>query len=282
VFRKAYRWQIEGDTSPRRSGDKVVDLKPAQDLRRLVGVAGFLARSAGSPSGRTGVLRRLGAHALDLEFEANSPFPTLAESFLARTSNELVVLPPTQLLEPGNQSFNGLMRLVAIARAVSARRIFEIGTYNGLTAMILAANLPEARIETLDLPPGRSPGLPVLDADLLNAIPFERRVYEGTPYASRIVQHFGDSAVFDFRALGESFDLVYIDGAHSWAYVDNDTKAALSIVRDNGVVVWDDYWRLIPDVAAYLHTLSSERMHRIEGTRLVVRLGLHGQHDSRS
>jgi hypothetical protein len=119
----------------------------------------------------------------------------------------------------------------------------------------------------------------VLDADLLNAIPFERRVYEGTPYAGRIVQHFGDSAMFDFRALGEPFDLVYIDGAHSWPYVDNDTKAALSIVGENGVVVWDDYWRLIPDVAAYLHALSPERMYRIAGTRLVVRLGP-GLHDA--
>jgi hypothetical protein len=245
----------------------------SSQISRTLGVAGFLTRSAVKPSSSGDVFRALGGHALDLEFEAASPFPELPDTFFGPASDDFVLLPPAHLLLPGNQSLAGLMSLVALARSVSARRIFEIGTYNGLTATTLAANLPAARIETLDLPPGSPPALTIAEADHFHTISFENRVYEGTPHEVRIVQHFGDSAEFDFGTLGDPFDLVYVDGAHSRAYVENDTRAAFSIVDSSGIVVWDDYWRLVPDVASFLHTLPDQGLYRVAGTRLVVRPG---------
>src|SRR5687767_6893107 len=43
--------------------------------------------------------------------------------------------------------------LCAVARHIRAKRILEIGTFNGNTALNFALNLPEAEIVTVDLPP---------------------------------------------------------------------------------------------------------------------------------
>lgn len=207
---------------------------------------------------------------LDVSFELSSPLPVLPRSLLAGVSDEPIALPSPVNLAAGNQDSLGLQYLVLLARLVEARRILEIGTYNGLTALTLAVNLPAATIETLDLPPAVVPRLKLSRDDAAHTSSFDRRFYVGTPYEKRIVQHLGDSATFDFASLGGSFDLVYVDGAHTYDYVANDTRAAFSLIAPGGVVVWDDYWRRIPDVARFLHGVRDRSIHRIRGTRLAV------------
>jgi hypothetical protein len=148
--------------------------------------------------------------------------------------------------------------------------VFEIGTYNGLTALTLAVNLPEATVHTLDLPRGERPQLPVLSADEANMGVSGRRVYEGHPAAERIVEHLCDSAAFDYSAFVRRCDAVYVDGAHSPEYLQNDSAAAFEIVAEEGVVIWDDYWRRVPSVPRYLHSLKLKNLYRIPGSRLAV------------
>ena len=93
---------------------------------------------------------------------------------------------------------------------------------------------------------------------------------DATKFCAWIVQHFGDSAKFDFSPFIGTCDLVYIYGAHSFGYVKNDTHAAFEIVSTKGAIVWDDYWRRIPDVARYLHTLKHAGLLRLPESRLVV------------
>jgi predicted O-methyltransferase YrrM len=162
------------------------------------------------------------------------------------------------------------MYLTALARLVDARMIFEIGTYNGVTAWTLAQNLPKATIHTLDLPPGVSPSLEILPTDRSNISNFQSRAYEGTAEKGRIFQELGDSAEFDFAPFFGRCDLVYVDGAHSLDYVRNDSDAAFKIASHRGVVVWDDYWRRMPDVAAYLHSTRRSNVFRLPESRLVV------------
>src|SRR5258708_23027529 len=53
----------------------------------------------------------------------------------------------------GNVKRYELLVLCAMARHLGARRLFEFGTFDGLTTWHLAANTgPEARVTTLDLP----------------------------------------------------------------------------------------------------------------------------------
>jgi hypothetical protein len=57
----------------------------------------------------------------------------------------------------------------------------------------------------------------------------------------RLKQVYADSTNFDFSALGK-FDLVFIDGDHSYDAILSDTKNALNLLRDDSsVIVWHDY-----------------------------------------
>lgn len=242
-------------------------------LRVARALSSLSLRSIRSVAQCRAILQSLAASILDLEFETKSPFPLLQLERLRPWSDDFVALPPVHLIEPGNQSQLGLLQLVTVARALSAKRIFEIGTYNGLTALTLATNLPDATIETLDLPTGTQPDLRLWTYDAENLSNFAIRQYESSSAASRIVQHLGDSAAFDFGSFRESFDLVYVDGAHSWEYVENDTSVAFTIVKPTGAIIWDDYWRRIPSVPAFLHSVDDRSLFRLPGTRLVVWFG---------
>jgi hypothetical protein len=173
------------------------------------------------------------------------------------------------MIEPGNLSKEGLVYLATLAQTLSARTVFEIGTYNGVTAWTLARNLPEAVVHTLDLPPDATPALELGPSDADNIIGFERRAYEDTVEATRIVQHFGDSAMFDYTPFAGRCDLVYVDGAHSYDYLQNDSARAFELVADRGAVVWDDYWRRLPHVVEFLDSLARPLV-RLPGSRLVA------------
>jgi hypothetical protein len=217
------------------------------------------------------LVRAGGAAVLDYRFERRSPLPALDER--ARKllgSGEEFVLPPSTWAAPGNQSYEGLAALVELGRFVGARRVFEIGTYNGATAWCLARNLGGAEVRTLDLPLEQDPALELGVSDASNRIPFEHRAYEVLPLSTgRVAQHWGDSATFDFAPWRGTIDLVYVDGAHSHEYVRADSATALDLVSDSGAVVWDDYWRRIRGVQAILDALPVP-LFRVPGTRLVV------------
>jgi len=217
------------------------------------------------------VLRTGGAAVLDYRFVRRSPLPALAGGALERLrSREELVLPPTSWTAPGNQSYGGLAFLIELGRFVKAGSVFEIGTYNGATAWCLARNLLEADVHTLDLPLEQDPALAYGVSDASNRLQFEQRAYEALPLGdSCVVQHWGDSATFDFGPWHGSVDLVYVDGAHSHEYVRADSQTAFELVCESGAIVWDDYWRRIPGVATALHELSAP-LFRVPGTRLVV------------
>lgn len=213
--------------------------------------------------------RSVVAYALDLHFAASSPIPEAPRDLLEQLDKHPIWLPPEVLLESGNQGRSGLAYLAALGRAIDARTVFEIGTYNGVTAWTLARNLSEATIYTLDLPPNASPALELGPSDEANIIPFDRRAYEDTPEAARIVQRFGDSATFDYSPYRAGCDLVYVDGAHSPEYLRNDTVRAFELVSEHGAVVWDDYWRRLPHVPKFLHSIDRPLL-RLPGSRLIV------------
>ncbi len=208
---------------------------------------------------------------LDYRFNRRSPLPALDDGVRELLgSGEELVLPPSLWAAPGNQSYSGLAFLVELGRFVAARRVLEIGTYNGATAWCLARNLGAAEVHTLDLPVESEPALELGVSDASNRIPFERRAYEVLPLAKgRVVQHWGDSATFDFAPWRGSIDLVYIDGAHSRQYVRADSATALDLVCESGAIVWDDYWRRIEGVQAILDELPVP-LFRVPETRLVV------------
>ena len=143
----------------------------------------------------------------------------------------------------GNVTLTELVVLASIARKYKPRTIFEIGTFDGRTTINLAANSPDATVHTLDLPPGHHTRLEVKPGDdkYINK-PASGARFRGTDCESRIVQHYGDSATFDFSPFEGQVDMVFVDGAHSYEYVKSDSQRALRLLRGGrGVILWHDY-----------------------------------------
>jgi predicted O-methyltransferase YrrM len=171
--------------------------------------------------------------------------------------------------------------LGAITKHLKARRILEIGTYDGNTALVLAANAGEdGQVVTVDLPPDFS----VADRASLahsegefNLTPRNElgRQTRGHALSARIRQVYGDSGKLDWAGLGGPFDLVFIDGCHTEEYVRSDSTHALQHLSPGGVILWHDYG-MIPAVSKVVDQLASEvagmKILVAEGTRLAIGL----------
>lgn len=223
---------------------------------------GFAARS----------MRDAMSEMLDRQFEHESPLRVLPRDYRESIYKHEITLPPQRLLLPGNQSLTGLVFLVSLGRSLDARSVFEIGTYNGLTAWSLARNLHTATVYTLDMPADQTPELPLFVGDRGHRVRFERHAYDLLLHEGEVVQEWGDSARFDFSPWRGTCDMVYVDGAHSPEYVASDTRNAFDMLSPTGAIVWDDYWRGVPGVSAVLDGIRHAELLKVPGTRLVVHL----------
>jgi hypothetical protein len=167
-----------------------------------------------------------------------------------------------------------LTALLALLIVRKPEMILEIGTFFGTTTRALALNAPGAKVHTVDLPldfnPVSEPSEAMLKDDfhLIKA----RRVgqaFGSTPEAKQIVQHLVDTANWDFQpAKGSSF--FFIDGAHTYEYIKNDTEKCFSIAAPQARFVWHDVDDRHPGVVRYLHELAGpgRAIRRIKETAL--------------
>jgi hypothetical protein len=190
--------------------------------------------------------------------------------------------PTLPLALPGLDAQDGnvsALELAVLARLVKSRGpalLWEIGTFDGRTTRVLAANAPnDAQVHTLDLPAdGLGSTAHALTPGERGYVrkPTSGARFAGTPEAAKITQHLGDSATFDFTPWRRQVDFVFIDGSHAAAYVHSDTNRAGLLTDDRkAVVVWHDYGEW-PGVTETLDTLAPtmKGAYRVAGTTLVV------------
>lgn len=170
-----------------------------------------------------------------------------------------------------------LAYLALITKAVQPKKVFEIGTFRGRTALNFALNAPQdAVIYTLDLAPQEkeeSLGQTYqTDAEIIRqAAPGED--YRGKDGSEKIVQLYGDSTSFDFSPYYGEIDLAFVDGAHHYQAVRSDTLNALKMVKPGGYIVWHDFANFgdYNDVTrAILDTLPHEEVSEIANTQLAI------------
>lgn len=245
-----------------------------RDLLNMVRALGFLTRELlDDRAAFARDLRACGSSVLDARFARGSRIPDLDRVAVSLVMQHDVLLPPGAWFQRANQNAAGLIFLVSLAKTLRARSIFEIGTYNGLTAYTLASNLPEATIYTLDLPVATEPALPLFIGDELHLPSQAARLHERRETPGRIVQLEGDSALFDYSSYEGCCEVVYVDGAHSRDYVVSDSDVAFRLASSCSAIVWDDYTRGITGVAEALDALAATRqLFRVPGTRLVVHI----------
>lgn len=184
-----------------------------------------------------------------------------------------ITLLETFALVPGTSLEIGeLSDLIAIALHTRAKNIIEIGTFNGQTALNLAANVPESTIITVDLPIAEQVALddiPKRDANITDRS-VVGKCFRGTPYARQIEQVYANSAELDWGAFRRRFDLVFIDGCHHEKYVRKDTENAIAHLQEKGVIVWHDYGQSEGVSAVVDMVADSLEIHAIRGTRFAV------------
>jgi hypothetical protein len=152
-----------------------------------------------------------------------------------------------------------LVALLTVARARKPRTMLEIGTYFGYSTRSLALSLPDSVIHTIDLPVAFDAGedkgpLPKDDFHLIK----DRcvgKAFASDPSISNIVQHYGDTASWDFVLAGDAA-LFFIDGSHTYEYARNDTEKCLAVCKDrHATILWHDCNSGHPGVVRYLAEL---------------------------
>ena len=147
--------------------------------------------------------------------------------------------------------------LVASLAAESPREVLEIGTFMGNTTRMLAENCATATIHTVDLPPDYSTEqekyteIPKDDFHLIGRRVVGRE-FLGQECATRIKQHFADTAKWDFQAVG-SPTFFFIDGSHTYEYCKNDSEKCFELCKGKGVFFWHDVNDLHPGVVRFVN-----------------------------
>jgi caffeoyl-CoA O-methyltransferase len=145
--------------------------------------------------------------------------------------------PPTELLAALAEETRATLRtpqmltgrvegrfLEMLVWASSARRVLELGTYSGFSALSMAAALPAGgHIDTCEIDEGHAE--------------VARRYIARSPYADRITVHLGPALETIDRLEGD-FDLVFID-ADKENYV-NYYEAVLPRLAERGVIAADN------------------------------------------
>jgi hypothetical protein len=203
--------------------------------------------------------------------------------FARRLLTELMAMcgdiPPIELSElvgMNDQTVDSNLRegavVALIAKALRARHMFEFGTFRGRTSMLLAAISPDVQVVTIDLPPKCS--LDFVQAQIEspteitcpNLFDGERGSLIKGECASRIKQLRQNSADLDAGPYRGRFDLVYIDGSHSYSAVKWVTEKALTMLAPGGTVLWDDYpcpgvWRCLNEFSRACPELGLRYLH---------------------
>ena len=148
--------------------------------------------------------------------------------------------------------------LSALIHKINAKRIFEFGTYKGVSTTQLALNLPQGgMVFSLDLPedhPAYSLAIPKV-AEQQIAAEKGKGILIPHDLGGKVTFLRADSAKFDTTPYRESMDLIFVDGAHSYEYVKNDTVKGMEMLRPGGIVAWHDCTTSHPDVVRYLRAL---------------------------
>jgi caffeoyl-CoA O-methyltransferase len=156
--------------------------------------------------------------------------------------------------------------LEVLVAAAGARRVLEIGTFTGYSALSMAAALPpEGRIDTLDIEPRHAE--------------VAQRYFDRSPHGRKITLHVGP-AIETIGKLEGEFDLVFID-ADKESY-DAYYEAVLPRLSERGLIAIDNtLWSgrvLDPQdettrlIAALNDKLSADE--RVVAVQLTVRDGV--------
>ena len=160
-----------------------------------------------------------------------------------------------------------------------SNKIFEFGTCSGKTTYLMALNSPEnSEIHTITLSSDMTKNLSKDKLDnkisfrnILHESIYDKFLFSGSEVENKITVIFENSLNFN-QSSYKNFDLIFIDGGHTYSVVKNDSEKSFNMINRNGFIFWHDY---VPgkesakDVVKYLHEISKEKeIYHIKNTTL--------------
>ena len=161
-----------------------------------------------------------------------------------------------------------------------SKTIFEFGTCSGKTTYLMALNSPEsAKIISLTLKPENLGNIEKNNLDnkisfrnIINESIYKNFLFTGSELENKIDVIFQNSLDFDETQYNNFFDLIFIDGGHTYSVVKSDTQKAFKMLNKNGIILWHDY---VPgktsakDVVKLINEISQEKkIYNIKDTSL--------------
>lgn len=117
--------------------------------------------------------------------------------------------------------------------AKGKQNYFEIGTWRGESVWNVAKVIDDCTTLNLSKEEIMTFGLDKKYAELHGIVSKKN---------PNILHLEGNSKTFDFGGLNKKYDLIFIDGDHSYEMVKNDTERVFqNLIHENSVVVWHDY-----------------------------------------
>ena len=134
---------------------------------------------------------------------------------------------------------------IASKRKNNIKTILEIGTYDGITSTLLAKLFPDSKIITIDLEDNNS-----LFLETYNRSNYEKR-NNFIKLRDQRISRYKNINFLKMNSLGmtlnlldnETFDLIWIDGAHGYPVVCSDITNAIRLAHANTFIMCDDVWK---------------------------------------
>lgn len=133
----------------------------------------------------------------------------------------------------GSSMITDLALLKSIAKSIPNCEYLEIGMWRGESIMNVAENAAHCTSVNLSPQDIIAMGLDAKYAQLHGCL---------IKNQSNIKTVHANSMHFDFATLNQKFDLIFIDGDHSYEGVKSDTSKVYDLLKDeNSIIVWHDY-----------------------------------------
>lgn len=162
-----------------------------------------------------------------------SNFTTLPQIEIKDLNEGNLVSTVESFLLDGSSLITDLQLLSTLANKNDVKSYFEIGTWRGESVYNVAKyvndcttfNLSEAEMDQLGWPQKYASQHGILSTK-----------------NPKILHLTGNTKTFDFGGLNKKYDLIFIDGDHSYEMVLSDTKKVFeNLLHENSIVVWHDY-----------------------------------------
>lgn len=140
----------------------------------------------------------------------------------------------------GTSLISDLLLLKILAKRTENCKYLEIGTFRGESIINIAPYVSRAVSITLGKEQMKQMGLSDKFIEISGVF---------TRGLNNVDWFFENSLEFDFSKLNNKFNLIFVDGDHSYEAVKEDTKNAFrTLDKENGIIVWHDYGNTTEDV----------------------------------